>query len=82
MNAQLKPIAPPVRQEYLGYQLVSDDDFDGWVSLNADALFGNYVLAGGSVYDALLALSVYAESEWRAQRDRRDDYAHTLRQFS
>ena len=76
MNAALKPLLT-TRTEYIGFRLVSENDFEAWVELNVDALATNFFLEGGLGLDGLAA---YSAREWEIQRDRRDGFRNTLRQ--
>lgn len=77
MVAVLKPLLT-TRTEYIGFRLVSDNDFEGWIEFNVDALANNFFLEGGLGLDKLAAFSA---REWENQRDRCNDYANTLRQY-
>lgn len=66
------------RREYIGYRLVSLDDFDGWVAMNIDALFHNYALTGGLDLEQLAAFSA---REYEHERELREGYARTAEAF-
>lgn len=66
------------RRQYIGYRLVSLDDFDGWVAMNIDALFHNYALTGGLDLEQLAAFSA---REYEHERELREGYARTAEAF-
>jgi hypothetical protein len=77
MNAALKPLLTS-RTEYIGFRLVSGDNYEEWVALNVDAIANNFFLGGGTDLDKLAA---FCASEWEKERDRRDDYANFLKVY-
>lgn len=77
MNAQLRPLLT-THTEYIGFRLVSDDNYEEWVALNVDAIANNFFLAGGTDLDKLAA---FCASEWEKERSRCEDCANFLRVY-
>lgn len=77
MNAQLKPL--PVRQDYVGYKLVSAGAFEEWVALNAETLAQNFFAGGGL---DLEKLAEFSAREWEKERARADDYRRLYESFA
>lgn len=81
MNAQLKPVPLAItRPRYLRYDLVRQNDRDGWLLANADIISARYALLADEMDIARDALTLssdsiisFALSQWDIERQHHEE---------